>query len=578
VSGRLGGAGGATVAETVAQHPGKVVPSRRRHQVVSIVALAALAGAGAVAFALLVVLFLLGTAGGCADGKEPAANTGGHDGGSDNGHGVCWWGSICAGNAVRSCDQDGILGDVVQSCGTGACSYGRCVSSSCQMAEIQPSINGCLFYTTMLDNVDSDDVRPSLIIITNPGQGMAMVRLEERSAGQPWTTVQSTAVAGGSAGGITVGDRHIEETTFGLALARRVVSDTPVTVMIVQSDDADRDATSSSGTMLLPFHALGYQYMTMSYQQSATPEMVKVAGALGGAAEIAIVATQDRTLIQIWPPGAPRGAMSMSFSLNDGDVYQKISLDDLDDLAGTTILADKPVAVFSGNVTTTYGRSSTGINSPDMAMEQMVPSPTWSRSYVAAYLPPQVTVCDSLFAGGSTGYWRLLAAENASVTFSSAMPLPLELTMPMHVTRGNPFPVMVPAGTDFVVHADQPILLTQGMDCEPTLSSAIPADAPASQQVFALAPNFDHVLAIARKTDSKGSRVTLDDTDITAQFTPVADGFEVARVHVPICYGSVDHCVHRLIGAYGLTLRGMDVACSYATTYPTWLHCTDVCP
>jgi len=357
VSGRLGGAGCATVARTVAQHPGKSVPSRRRHQVVTILALAALGGAGAAG--------LLGTAGGCADGKRPAANTGGHDGGADNGHGVCWWGTICAGNTVRSCDQDGILGDVIQPCGAGmACSYGRCVSSSCQMAEIQPSINGCLFYTAMLDNVDSDDVKPSLIIITNPGQGKAMVRLEERSAGQAWTTSQSIAVAGGSAGSFTVGDRHIEETQFGLALARRVVSDTPVTVMIVQSDDANRDATSSSGTMLLPFHALGYQYMTMSYQQNATPEMVKVAGALGGAAEIAIVATQDRTLIQIWPPGAPRGAMPMSFSLDDGDVYQKTSQDDLDDLAGTTILADKPVAVFSGNVTTTYGRSSTGINSP----------------------------------------------------------------------------------------------------------------------------------------------------------------------------------------------------------------------
>ena len=535
-------------------------------------ALAALGGASAVV--------LCGAAGGCADAKQPTPNTGGHDGGSNNGRGTCSWETTCVSNTVRRCDQDGLLGDILQTCETGmACSYGRCVSSSCQMAENQPGINGCLFYTALLDNVDSDDAEPSLIVVTNPGQGQAMVHLEERTPGQPWTAAQSMMVVGGRAGSFTFRPRQlIEGTQTSLAAARRVVSDLPVTVMIVQSDDADRDATSSSGTMLLPFHALGNQYMTMSYQQNATPEVLAIAGALGGAAEYAIVATQDRTLIQVWPPGLPRSVTPMSLFLNDGDAYQGVSGDDHDDLAGTYIVADKPVAVFSGNVTTTYGQSSAGINSPDMAMEQMMPTSAWSKNYVAAYLPPQVSVCDSLFAGGSVGYWRLLAAEDANVTFASSSPLPPELMQPMHLNRGTPRSVMVPAGTDFIAHADQPILLTQGLDCEPTLSSAIPADAPTGQQVFALAPNFEHTLAIVRKNDSKGSRVTLDDRDITSQFTPVAADFEVARINVPICYGSVDHCVHRLIGAFGLTLRGMDVACSYATTYPTWVLCTTFDP
>jgi hypothetical protein len=513
---------------------------------------------------------------GCADSKKPAGSTGGHDGGVDNGHGVCWWNATCASSmTVRSCDADGNPSGSPQVCAPGtSCSYGRCVPSACQTVEVHPSINGCLFYTAMLDNVDSDDTKPTLIVVTNPGPGTAPVRLEERAAGLPWTTVQAIAIEGNSAGSFSVTDRHIEE-EFGLAVARRVISDTPVTVMVVQSDDDARDATSSSGTMLLPFHALGYQYMAMTYQANATAAIQAISGARGGAGEIAIVATQDRTSIKIWTPATPRNGPSMSFSLDDGDVYQRVSAHDLDYLAGTTIVADKPVAVFSGNITTTYGQDAAGINSPDMAMEQMVPSSSWSKSYVAAYLPPQVTVCDSLFAKSTSavGSWQLLASEDANVTFSSAQALPSDMINPVHVPRASPYSVMVPAGIDFVVHADVPILLTQGMDCEATLSSAIPADAPIPQQVFALAPNFDHMLAIVRKIEGNPGRVTLDDTDITTQFAPVGDGFGVARVPVPTCYGTVDHCVHRLVGAYGLTLRGMDVACSYATTYPSWGGC-----
>ena len=59
--------------------------------------------------------------------------------------------------------------------------------------------------------------------------------------------------------------------------------------------------------------------------------------------------------------------------LGDGDVLQIYSAGDGSDLSGSEILADLPVAVFSGNMTTTYGRSAPGVNSPDMAHEQMPP-------------------------------------------------------------------------------------------------------------------------------------------------------------------------------------------------------------
>ena len=51
--------------------------------------------------------------------------------------------------------------------------------------------------------------------------------------------------------------------------------------------------------------------------------------------------------------------------------------------------ASKPVAVFAGNITTTYGRTGINVQSPDMVHEQMPPTAHWSFKYVAAALPPQ---------------------------------------------------------------------------------------------------------------------------------------------------------------------------------------------
>jgi hypothetical protein len=250
------------------------------------------------------------------------------------------------------------------------------------------------------------------------------------------------------------------------------------------------------------------------------------------------------------------------------------------------------VAVFSGNVTTTYGQSAGGLNSPDMAMEQMMPTGHWSHQYIAAHLPPQTGTCDSIFPGGVQSFWQIIAAGDATVTFSSAsgQPIPgLPDEMTLHAGKGVPYPYFVSSPEDFIVQSDKPILVTQGMDCEPTLASAIPGDAPSDVQVFALAPNFDHLLAIVRKIDVTNSRrVKLDNNDITSLFSRVSppvmpgaqidNGFEVARVPVQPCLGSVDQCVHTLTGAWGMTLRGMDTSSSYSTTFPSWLQClSDSC-
>ena len=557
-----------------------------------------------------IVAALLGIWGGCAASKAPSAAPDG--GGGDGAVGIatsCLGNTTCSANypkSVYKCEQNHTPGLEVTTCkGDTLCSLGRCVSPSCAAGEAHASATGCLFYIAILDNVTSDDDRPTLIVVTNPGPGTATVTLQERSAGAPsaWSEAASIAIAAGSAASFTAVKPQVQASPPGYPPpdpppARRVISDMPVTVMMVESDDDDNMASSSSGTMVLPAHALGTNYMTMSYQQVDTAKVGAVPGARGGAAEYSVVATQDRTTLWVYAPLLPDMVMPMPVTLaHDGDVFHFASSGDRDSLAGTVIASDQRVAVFSGNITTTYGLNASGLNSPDMAMEQMMPTGSWSRVYVAAHVPPQSPTCDSIFPDGVKSFWQIIASDAADITFYSAsgQQIPgLPDGMTDHLGKGIVNSYWVASDQDFVVRGTKPILVTQGMDCEPTLASAVPGDAPSDVQVFALAPNFDHLLAIVRKNDITNSltnsrRVRFDGSDITSLFSPVSPdpmdttvsslvtGFQVARVLVPPCLGGVDKCVHTLTGAWGMSFRGMDTSSSYSTTLPSWQQCLGEC-
>ena len=72
-----------------------------------------------------------------------------------------------------------------------------------------------------------------------------------------------------------------------------------------------------------------------------------------------------------------------------------------------------PVAVFSGNITTTYGRDGLDVQSPDMVHEQMPPTAHWSLKYVAAALPPQArTSATRCSVSRGASLWRILAAND----------------------------------------------------------------------------------------------------------------------------------------------------------------------
>jgi IgGFc binding protein len=497
----------------------------------------------------------------------------------------CFGASMCDGTVLRACNG-GAWGAPIDDCAAErGCSLSRCTSPACAAIERdQTTFMGCLFYTAEADNVTSDASLATSFLITNPGPETATVALQPNADGTWFSTAQTTIPAGG-AGRLSVAGLQVVKSGPQLGGALRVTSNRPVTVAQIQSDDGNENAHSSGGTMLLPVHVLGTRYLIMTYPQVETPAITATPGGAGGAGRVLVVGAHAGTEVTFtasksaWVvvagllPSLAPGATLQTFVLNDGDVFQAWTGNEMDDLSGSEITATLPVAVFSGNITTTYGRVGQDIQSPDLAHEQMPPVADWSLRWVAASLPPQAETCDTLLGRAGASLWRLLAvSDHTRVDFvgpDGGEPLPETVTL----DAGRVFDFV--HNGDFLVEATEPLLVTQGIDCEPTLSLAISADEMLDDLTFAVLPYFDHVIAIAREgTDP----ITLDGELVKDElFSPAGGGFQVARVllSTSTCPASKAACPHRLQGHFGVTLSGMDVVASYALTPPVWSTCLD---
>jgi IgGFc binding protein len=519
-------------------------------------------------------------------GASCSAGPGLADGGLDGGRPVCLGATACDGTSLRAC-RSGRPAEVIQECGASSlsCSLGRCTSADCAHAETNlTSSVGCAFYTFDLDNVTSDDPIPTSVLVTNPGQRAVTASLEHRVQGA-WASMATVVVAPLQSARLTLPDNHLEGGGLAMQSAFRVTTDEPVTVAHVQSDDSVAGgSTSTGGTMLLPAHVLGQRYRALTYPQVATAAVSEsvTQGARNGAGQIVIVGTQAHTTVTVTASalaslgpegGAPAAAPgeSVTLTLDDGDYYQLYSIHDGDDLTGTQIAADKPVAVFSGNISTTYGLEAAGYHTPDLAHEQLLPATTWGLSYVAAELTPQAGVCDPLFDPAGSSLWTILAdRDGTKVHFeplASGAPAPPDRTL----NAGESFHVFVVGS--FTVSAKRPILVMQGMDCEPTLSSAVSTSPWLTNYRFAVLPAFDTLIALARPA---GAPAYLDGARVPeSAFQAVGGGFEVATIPMEPCPPENVVCTHHVEGTFGLTMRGMDVRCSYALTVPSWNLCAD---
>jgi len=522
---------------------------------------------------------------------------------------ACNGAAICLTDSTVHACVDGAIGPLLDDCGAQGqvCSLARCTSLNCQSAETNTnSLVGCLFYTVEAETIEADQTAATSFLVTNPGDDPATVEIQLPFSSGPgsasqWQSDPTTQVPSGSSGRLRPSTAVVVPTGIGTipASAIRISSDRPVTVIEIESDDASESATSTGGTLVLPLQSLGIDYRAVTYPQAGTQAVAETLGSRGGAGRVIIVGTQISTAIHLSPIGpvtAPLGGGvdalgagdDFPITLNDGDVFQIYTGADGEDLTGSRVSSNRPIAVFSGNISTTYGSEVMGINSPDMTHEQMPPIVTWSKTYVAAALTPQASVdCTSFFGNDGASIWRVLAStDGTTVTFDGPAAETLSLLPPNGAAEPLAGPLTLDAGQvasligagSFTIIATSPVLVTQGLDCEPSLSLGIAADAGAliKDLTFALLPNFDQLLAIVRPMDAADTAVYLDGMQLPDNmFRSAGAAFEVGEVSLAACPPASGVCTHHLTAAsgFGLTMRGMDVQSSYALTAPALVGC-----
>jgi hypothetical protein len=176
----------------------------------------------------------------------------------------------------------------------------------------------------------------------------------------------------------------------------------------------------------LPTDILGTEYIVLAYSTFGP--------------EFAIVGTADTTTVTITPSadaGSQTAGVPFNINLNQGDTYQLQSFGD--DLSGTIITSDKPIAVFGGAICADIPPSA---GACDHVVEELSPTETWGKSFVTVPLATR--------ANGDT--FRFLAsADGTNVTVNG--------TLVATLNRGQFHERIIDSAA--VITSDKPILVAQ---------------------------------------------------------------------------------------------------------------------
>ncbi|MDO8952451.1 MAG: IgGFc-binding protein, partial [Draconibacterium sp.] len=234
--------------------------------------------------------------------------------------------------------------------------------------------------------------------------------------------------------------------TFGSERIRntgiRLTSDDPVSVYAT-----NWDPNSTDNSVIYPVANLGNEYLAMCYDPYVDPE--NPLSGNGRNSQFLIVATEDNTVVQIKPSKVTDGLSPkdsiIQRVLNRGEVFQVQSENDLGtgttgqgDLTGSNISSDKPVAFFSGALSTTVPR---GYRGWDHLFEQIPPVQSWGREYLT--IPFKTRAADR---------FRILSARNKTAVQISGEPM-------IYLNAGE-FHEFSASETKHIL-SDQPVLVAQ---------------------------------------------------------------------------------------------------------------------
>ncbi|MCS6999820.1 MAG: IgGFc-binding protein [Candidatus Kapabacteria bacterium] len=190
-----------------------------------------------------------------------------------------------------------------------------------------------------------------------------------------------------------------------------LTSDEEVTVYALNHAEKTSDAF-----LVLPTDALGKDYYIVSYNTDV------YADGANTPSQFAIVATEDSTVVEFVRITAPTtdGPVNRVL-LRQGEVYlvQANIFDERNDLTGTRIKSNRPIAVFAGHQRVRVPlQSRDRASSRDCLIEQLPPINTWGRSALLVNFPDPP---DELRLGPDR--FRIIAARDSTVIYRDSVPL-----------------------------------------------------------------------------------------------------------------------------------------------------------
>lgn len=327
--------------------------------------------------------------------------------------------------------------------------------SACQQAEESLSNQGCRFWAVDLPNAwkvqafPAPELQTYAIVAANNSGLAATVSVYAGTSAVPIKTGEippNATYVFALDNALGVKNR---ESSFGTAY--RVESDLPITVYQFNPLDNSTEVFSNDASLLFPEHVLGKDYTAVTGDGTRL-------GALGdnynAGAFVTVVAAEDDTHVDLFlAKGVPVYPSATKLTLMRGQTYTLMSNGVASlfqneagqgNLSGTRVAADRPVAVFSGNVASFEPTPQNGCCA-DHLEHQMLPLSAWGSAYIVTAAAPN--------SGSSEDEVRVRIVgsfDGTKLSYSPAPPPGAPATIDAYQT------VAFTAASSFIVSADQP--------------------------------------------------------------------------------------------------------------------------
>lgn len=190
----------------------------------------------------------------------------------------------------------------------------------------------------------------------------------------------------------------------------RITTNDEVTVYALNKAETTSDAAT-----IFPRDVLGTNYTIVSYN-SHGEYIQNWDGSYNDGrtpSQFAVLAVENGTRVYIDPTVNVNGSKRrIEVTLNAGETYlvlADMTVNAFQDLTGSKILSDKPVAVFAGHQRSLVPRYDNTLNSRDHLYSQMRPDNTYGKKYIITPFPATVQTPDI-----STDVYRIIAIENGT--------------------------------------------------------------------------------------------------------------------------------------------------------------------